>query len=92
MKKKVLFLVNHDVVIYNFRYELVEALREAGHDVVISSPDGEKIRDLEAIGCRYIETEVSRHGTNPVKDFGLLLKYIKILKKEKPDIKSNFSF
>ena len=84
--KKILFLVNHDVVIYNFRYELVEALREAGHDVVISSPDGEKIRDLEAIGCRYIETEVSRHGTNPVKDFGLLLKYIKILKKEKPDI------
>ena len=84
--KKILFLVNHDVVIYNFRYELVEALRKEGHDVVISSPNGERIKDLQDLGCKYIETEVSRHGTNPVKDFGLFLTYVKILKLERPDI------
>lgn len=84
--KKILFLVNHDVVIYNFRYELVEALRNEGHEVVISSPNGERIKDLQDLGCKYVETEVSRHGTNPVKDFGLFLKYVSLLKKEKPDI------
>ena len=84
--KKILFLVNHDVVIYNFRYELVEALRNEGHEVIISSPYGERIGDLKSIGCRYIETNVSRHGTNPIKDFSLFLTYLKILKKEKPDI------
>ena len=41
--KKVLFLVNHDIVIYNFRLELVERLLEEGHEVVISSPYGERI-------------------------------------------------
>lgn len=84
--KKVLFLVNHDVVIYNFRYELVEALRNEGHEVVISSPYGERIEDLKALGCKYVETSVSRHGTNPIKDFGLFLTYLKLLKKEKPDM------
>lgn len=84
--KKILFLVNHDVVIYNFRYELVEALRKEGHEVVISSPYGERIKDLQELGCKYVETKVSRHGTNPIKDFGLFLKYIKLLRREKPDI------
>lgn len=84
--KKILFLVNHDVVIYNFRYELVEVLRNQGHEVIISSPDGERIKDLKLIGCKYIKTDVSRHGTNPIKDFSLFLTYLKILKKEKPDV------
>ena len=44
--KKVLMLVNHDVVIYNFRKELVERLLEDGYEVVISSPYGERIDDL----------------------------------------------
>ena len=46
MKKKVLFLVNHDVVIYNFRLELVEKLIEENYEVYISSPYGERIDDL----------------------------------------------
>jgi len=36
--KKVLILVNHDVVIYNFRLELVERLLKEGYEVHISSP------------------------------------------------------
>ena len=43
-KKKILFLVNHDVVIYNFRKELVEELLLQGYDVIISSPKGERIK------------------------------------------------
>lgn len=84
--KKVLFFVNHDAYLYNLRYELVEALRNAGHKVVISSPKGERIKDLQAIGCEFIETDVARHGTNPFEDIGLFFTYLKILKKERPDI------
>lgn len=36
--KKVLILVNHDVVIYNFRKELVERLLKDKYEVYISSP------------------------------------------------------
>lgn len=84
--KKVLFLVNHDVTIYNFRYELVETLVNKGYDVYISSPNGDRIKFLTDIGCKFIETDVSRHGTNPVTDFKLFVKYLKIMKSIKPDV------
>ena len=50
---KILFLVNHDVVIYNFRLELVERLLEDGHQVIISSPYGERIEDLKKLIAAY---------------------------------------
>ena len=36
MKKKVLILVNHNVVIYNFRKELVQRLVAEGYEVYLS--------------------------------------------------------
>lgn len=84
--RKVLFLVNHDVVIYNFRLELVERLRADGHEVVISSPYGERIEDLKALGCEYRDIELSRHGMNPVREMKLLFDYIRLIREVKPDI------
>ena len=83
---KILFLVNHDVVIYNFRLELVERLLENGHKVVISSPYGERIEDLKKLGCEYREIDISRHGMNPAKELKLISEYKKLLKDVKPDI------
>lgn len=83
---KIVFLVNHDVVIYNFRLELVERLLADGHQVVISSPYGERIEDLKALGCEYHEIGISRHGMNPVKEIKLWLDYIKLIKKVQPDM------
>ena len=83
---KVLFLVNHDVVIYNFRLELVERLIADGHEVIISSPYGERIEDLKALGCEYREIELSRHGMNPLKELKLISTYKKLLREARPDI------
>lgn len=85
-KKTVLFLVNHDVVIYNFRLELVERLVADGHEVHISSPYGERIDDLVKLGSKYHDIKIARHGMNPVADGMLLFKYIRLVKKVKPDI------
>ena len=81
-----MFLVNHDVVIYNFRLELVERLIADGHQVVISSPYGERIEDLKALGCEYRPIAISRHGMNPVQELKLLKDYIALMKEVKPDI------
>lgn len=83
---KVLFLVNHDVVIYNFRLELVERLLAEGHRVAISSPYGERIEDLKALGCEYHEIDMSRHGMNPVKEIALIRQYKKLVREVVPDI------
>lgn len=80
-KKRVLFLVNHDVVIYNFRLEVVEKLLEEGHEVHISSPYGERIDDLIALGAKFHEIVINRHGMNPIAEVNLLRDYQKLLKK-----------
>lgn len=84
-KEKVLFLVNHDVVIYNFRLELVERLLKDGYEVHISSPYGERIDELVDLGCVYHEIEVERHGMNPLSELKLLRNYRLLLNKIKPD-------
>lgn len=84
--KKVLILVNHDVVIYNFRKELVERLIKDGFEVTISSPYGERIDDLIKMGCKYIEATISRHGTNILEEIKLISYYKKSIKALKPDI------
>jgi len=86
MAKKVLILVNHDVVIYNFRKELVERLLSDGNQVVISSPYGERIDDLVEMGCKYIEAKIERHGTNPLNELKLMSYYKKIMRDIKPDV------
>lgn len=83
---KVLFLVNHDVVIYNFRLELVERLLADGHEVVISSPYGERIEDLKELGCEYKEISLSRHGMNLMEEIKLISTYKKLIREIQPDI------
>ena len=84
--KRILFLVNHDIVIYNFRRELVEKLLSLGNEVIISSPYGERIELLKEIGCRYIPVKMNRHGINPCREIKLLIYYIKLIKFIRPDI------
>lgn len=90
-KKRVLFLVNHDVVIYNFRLEVVERLIADGHEVHISSPYGERIDDLVTLGAKFHEIVINRHGMNPVAEINLLRDYKKLLKSVKPDIVLGFT-
>lgn len=82
--RRILFLVNHDVSIYNFRLELVERLLEEGYEVHISCPYGDKIEELKSMGCHYIPVELNRHGMNPVHEWKLILYYGKLMKKVKP--------
>lgn len=82
----VLFLANHDVVIYNFRLELVEELLKQKHKVIISCPYGERIDGLVKLGAIHKNISINRHGMNPIHDFKLIQQYKKLIKEIKPDI------
>lgn len=84
--KKILFLVNKDNVIFNFRKELAFKLLDKGFDVVISSPYGKKIDYMTDKGCRFYNLKIDRRGTNILNDIKLIISYYKLLKKEKPDV------
>lgn len=83
---KVLILANNSVGLYKFRKELLSALLAQKNEVYISLPNGDFVSEMEQMGCRFIETEISRHGVNPVTDLKLLAKYVSVIKSVKPDI------
>ena len=89
--KRVLFLVNHEVVIYNFCREIVERLLQEGYEVHISSPYGKRIDELVAMGARFHDISLSRHGMNPAAEAKLLRTYRKLLAEVRPDIVLGFT-
>lgn len=84
--KKIFFLVNSDLVVYNFRLELIERLLQEKYEVWVLSPYGERIDRLVAIGCHYIPVNVSCHGLNPLADFRLFFRYLKLIRRIRPDV------
>lgn len=84
--KTVLFIVNHNITIYNFRKELVECLVNEGYRVIVVLPVTEETGRITELGCEVIDVPVERRGTNPVHDFKLFLRYRKILKRIRPDV------
>lgn len=83
---KILILTNNFVGLNSFRKEVVKALIDKGNEIVVSAPFDEKRAYFEEIGCKLIDTQFNRKGTNPIKDFGLMLRYRQLLKQVKPDV------
>ena len=83
---KVLILSNQANGLLLFRKELLQNFGKNNWETVISVPGDENCHKLKSLGCRVYQTELERRGMNPVKDFKLLLQYLKLLKKEQPDV------
>lgn len=89
--KKILIIVNHDLVIYNFRKELVQEFIQQGFDVTIVSPYGKKIEKLTKLGCSFIDCQVDRRGTNFLNDIKLFIQYYKTIKALRPAVLLTFT-
>jgi len=85
-KKTILFLVNKDNVIYNFRRELAFSLLDEGYEVYINSPYGKKIEYLIDRGANFVDIQIDRQGKSIVKDLKLIWTYIKLLRRIKPNV------
>lgn len=85
MQNKVLILANSSSGLWGFRKELIQSLKEKYKEVVASTPNSGSWENFESIGCRVIDTQIDRRGINPIKDLKLVLFYINLIKKEKPD-------
>lgn len=84
--KKVLMLGNSDIVIYNFRRELIEKMIKSGYEVYVSLPYSKITEALKDMGCIFINTEINGRGTDIFEDIKLCLEYLKILIKVRPDV------
>lgn len=79
-------LTNNDDDVYCFRKELIEALISDGFQMLISCPDGPKFELMKDIPYIYDNPDIDRRGTNPVKDYGLLMHYRKLFRLYKPAV------
>ena len=87
MENKIIaLLTNNDDDVYCFRKELIEALIADGFQMLISCPDGPKFELMKEIPYIYDNPEIDRRGTNPIKDFGLMMHYRKLFKKYRPAV------
>lgn len=87
MHKDILILCNHEIVLFNFKKELVTRLCEEGYNVHISMPFISSLSFFrEELHCNCIETKIDRRGINPVIDFQLIKFYHRLIKKIQPDM------
>lgn len=83
--KKVVLLANDTTYVYNLRLALIMELIKEHYEVHIISEILSFEKELKEIGCKLINIDVGRHGTNPFSDINLMRNYKKCLKVINPD-------
>lgn len=88
-KKHILLLTNVFNGENHFRKEIVEEFIKEGYEVTYAAPvrPGAKLDQ----SYRVIDTPFDRKGKNPLKDLWLLIQYVRLLKKVKPDVVLSFT-
>lgn len=83
---KILFAGASDHGYYRTQRNLIAKLISDHHTIVIVSPRSNAAEKLIAMGCKFIEFPMERHGVNPIEEIKVVNLYRKIVKSEKPDI------
>ncbi len=82
-KPRILILANSSGGLASFRSELIRKLMET-YEVAAAVPMGNRVDELNALGCRLIEVRMERRGLNPISDYSLFRQFKAIIRREKP--------
>lgn len=83
---KVVMVVNDTNFVWNLRREVLQKLISEGYKVTLITQVMNFKDKLEEMGCKIINVNTGRQGTNPLADISLFFTYLKALKTEKPDV------
>ncbi|WP_435419328.1 glycosyltransferase family 4 protein [Parerythrobacter aurantius] len=72
----------------NFRGKLLQAMRDAGHEVVAVAPDDDTAvrAKLSRMGITMRPVPMDRTGTSLFADLSTISAYVRLLRQEKPDV------
>lgn len=82
---RIAVIANDTAGLMLFRNDLLRKLIESDNQIIVLSPFGNRVNELEELGVKLIETTMSRRGMNPIEDLKLLMQYKRIFKDDKPD-------
>jgi glycosyltransferase involved in cell wall biosynthesis len=88
---RVILFANTDWYFWNFRRSLALALRDAGHEVMLISPDGPYGERLRALGLRWQALPMDRRSLNPLRELALLRHLVRLFRRERPDLVHGFT-
>jgi glycosyltransferase involved in cell wall biosynthesis len=83
---RILLASNSAWTIANFRGGLIRALLAAGYEVVAAAHPDEHVARIEAWGIRYVPVRMDLKGTNPFRDLALFLRFVRLLRRERPAV------
>ena len=86
--KKILIASSGASSLNGFRLPLIKHWRELGHEVVATACEDSVATHtvMEAIGVRFVPVPVGRATLNPLADLSLVLRWARLLRRDRPDI------
>lgn len=88
---KLILFANTDWYLYNFRCSLALALIDAGHEVLLLSPDGPYGDKLRRMGLRWESVSMDRRSLNPWREAAFLIDLYRLFRRERPDLVHGFT-
>ena len=88
---KILLFANTDWYLYNFRLPLAQALRQAGHHVILLSPPGAHALKLQQAGFEWRRFDLQRNRLNPLGELLSLWQLIQLYRQLRPNIAHHFT-
>ena len=77
--------------LYNFRKNTILSLVACGYKVITIAPKDEYSDNLIELGRQFIDIDIDKGGTNPIKDLRTLFDFYRIFKVNKVDVVLNFT-
>jgi glycosyltransferase involved in cell wall biosynthesis len=75
----------------NFRASTIRSLQECGYRVVCIAPEDEYTDQLIGLGCDWRPLFMDNAGSNPVKELGLLIRFIRYYREIAPAVVLHFT-
>jgi glycosyltransferase involved in cell wall biosynthesis len=86
MNHKIMLSSNTAWSIYNFRAGLIRSLISDGYQVATIAPDDAYSPLLKKLGCQFVGLPMDAHGKHLGHDLSLLLRYLSVLRAQRPSI------
>lgn len=92
---KIAFCDNRLGGLLGFRIDVIKHLVSQGHEVCLIAPpattDWDKVGEQPPQGVRVFEVDMQPSGKNPFSDVLLFLQYLRIFRRERPDVVFNYT-
>ena len=92
---KIFFCDNRLGGLLGFRIDVIKHFAEAGHEVCVLVPPArnswDRVGEQIPQGVRIIEISMQPSGMNPIRDLRLFINYLRIYRRERPDVVFNYT-